>query len=48
MIVAEQNIRSVSGRGDRVYILENGMVRYHGPMVELLADDEVRQAYLAP
>ena len=48
MIVAEQNVRSVSGLGDRVYILERGMVRYHGSMAELLADDEVRQAYLAP
>src|SRR5262249_156512 len=47
MIVAEQSVRFVSGLGDRVYILEKGMVRYHGRMVEFLADDEVRQAYLA-
>ena len=47
MIVAEQNVRFVSGPGDRVYILEKGMVRYHGSMTEFLADDEVRQAYLA-
>jgi branched-chain amino acid transport system ATP-binding protein len=47
MIVAEQNVRFVSGLGDRVYILEKGMVRYHGAMNEFLADDEVRQAYLA-
>lgn len=30
MIVAEQNVRFVSGLGDRVYILEKAMVRYHG------------------
>ncbi|HXJ79974.1 MAG TPA: ABC transporter ATP-binding protein [Candidatus Methylomirabilis sp.] len=47
MIVAEQNVRFVSGLGDRVYILEKGLVRYHGAMTEFLADDEVRQAYLA-
>ncbi len=47
MIVAEQNVRFVSGLGDRVYILEKGAVRYRGSMTEFLADDEVRQAYLA-
>ena len=47
MIVAEQNVRFVSGLGDRVYILEKGMVRYDGSMTAFLADDEVRQAYLA-
>jgi branched-chain amino acid transport system ATP-binding protein len=33
--------------GDRVYILEKGMVRYQGSMAEFLADEQVRQAYLA-
>jgi branched-chain amino acid transport system ATP-binding protein len=47
MVVTEQNVRFVSALGDRVYILEKGMVRYHGSMSEFLADDEVRQAYLA-
>ena len=47
MILAEQNVRFVSGLGDHVYILEKGMVRYHGAMPEFLANDEVRQAYLA-
>jgi len=47
MVLAEQNVRFVSELGTRVYILENGMVRYRGSMPEFLADAEVRQAYLA-
>jgi branched-chain amino acid transport system ATP-binding protein len=47
IVLAEQNVRFVSGLGDRVYILEKGMVRYQGTMAEFLADEQVRQAYLA-
>jgi len=47
MVLAEQNVRFVSDLGDRVYILEKGMVRYEGSMARFLADDEVRQTYLA-
>ena len=47
MVLAEQNVRFVSELGTRVYILENGLVRYRGSMPEFLADAEVRQAYLA-
>ena len=47
MVLAEQNVRFVSDLGDRVYILEKGMVRYQGSMARFLADDEVRQTYLA-
>ena len=47
MVLAEQNVRFVSELGTRVYILENGMVRYRGAMSEFLADAEVRRAYLA-
>ena len=47
MILAEQNVRFVSGLGDRVYILEKGMVRYEGSMADFLADETVRRAYLA-
>jgi len=47
MILAEQNIRFVSDLGDRVYILENGMVKYQGSMGSFLGDEEVRLAYLA-
>jgi len=47
MILAEQNVRFVSGLGDRVYILEKGMVRYEGSMANFLRDETVRRAYLA-
>jgi branched-chain amino acid transport system ATP-binding protein len=47
MILAEQNVRFVSELGNRVYILEKGMVRYQGSMPAFLADEEVRRAYLA-
>jgi branched-chain amino acid transport system ATP-binding protein len=47
IVLAEQNVRFVSDLGDRVYILEKGMVRYEGPMATFLADAEVRQTYLA-
>jgi len=47
MVLAEQNVRFVSELGTRVYILENGMVRYRGSMAEFLGNEEARQAYLA-
>ena len=47
IVLAEQNVRFVSGLGDRVYILEKGTVRYQGTMVDFLADEQVRQSYLA-
>jgi branched-chain amino acid transport system ATP-binding protein len=47
MLVAEQNVHFVSGLGDRVYILENGAVRYEGTMSAFLADEQVRRAHLA-
>jgi branched-chain amino acid transport system ATP-binding protein len=47
MVLAEQNVRFVSDLGDRVYIIEKGMVRYQGSMPAFLGDAEVRQAYLA-
>jgi branched-chain amino acid transport system ATP-binding protein len=47
MVLTEQNVRFVSELGDRVYILEKGMVRWHSSMTEFLADEDVRRAYLA-
>ena len=47
IVLAEQNVRFVSDLGDRVYILEKGAVRYEGTMADFLADEPVRQAYLA-
>jgi branched-chain amino acid transport system ATP-binding protein len=47
MVLTEQNVRFVSELGDRVYILEKGMARWTSSMTEFLANEEVRQAYLA-
>ena len=47
MLVAEQNVHFVSELGDRVYVLEKGMVRYQGTMAQFVGNDEVRRAYLA-
>jgi len=42
MVVTEQSMRLVSELGDRVYILENGTVRYEDSMPEFLEDENVR------
>jgi branched-chain amino acid transport system ATP-binding protein len=47
MVLAEQNVHFVSELGDRVYILENGSVKYEGAMAAFLADEAVRRAHLA-
>jgi branched-chain amino acid transport system ATP-binding protein len=47
MVLAEQNVHFVSELGDRVYILENGMVKYEGSMAAFLGDEAVRLAHLA-
>ena len=47
IMLTEQSIRFVADLGDRVYILENGTVRYQGAMREFLDDEDVRRAYLA-
>ena len=47
IVLAEQNVRFVGELGDRVYILEKGMMRYHGTMPAFLKDEEVRRTYLA-
>ena len=47
MVLTEQNVRFVSGLGDRVYILEKGLVRWNSSMAEFLTDEDVRRAYLA-
>jgi branched-chain amino acid transport system ATP-binding protein len=47
MVLAEQNVHFVSELGDRVYVLEKGMVRYQGTMAAFLANDAVRRTHLA-
>lgn len=46
ILLAEQNIHFAQLVSDRAYVLEKGAIRYRGSMVDLVADEEMRQAYL--
>lgn len=46
VLLVEQNVGQSLDIADRAYVLENGMVRFEGLPSELLASDELRQAYL--
>jgi branched-chain amino acid transport system ATP-binding protein len=46
VLLVEQNVGQSLDISDRAYVLENGMVRFEGRPSELLASDELRQAYL--
>jgi len=47
ILIAEQNVKFVAPLADRAYLLEKGQIVYDGPMAELVADEEIRRAYLA-
>jgi len=47
ILLSEQNMHFAALVSDRAYVLEKGQIRYHGPMRELEANDEVRRAYLS-
>jgi len=46
ILLSEQNITFAEWVGDRAYVLEKGSIRYEGSMKELIANQEVRSAYL--
>jgi len=46
VLLAEQNVRSALKLSDRGYIIDNGLIRYHGNIGELRDNDEVRKKYL--
>ena len=46
VILSEQNLRFATQLADRAYIIEKGHIRYEGTMLDLAADDAVRNAYL--
>ena len=46
ILLSEQNMHFAALVADRAYVLEKGQIRYQGPMAELLAHEQVRQAYL--
>ena len=46
VLIVEQNIRQVLGIAQRGYLLETGRIKASGTSAELLATDEIKQAYL--
>ena len=47
ILLSEQNMHFAELVSDRAYVLEKGQIRYHAPMAELAANDEVRRTYLS-
>ncbi|MGZ8320973.1 MAG: ABC transporter ATP-binding protein [Telluria sp.] len=45
-LIVEQNVKQVLGVVDRAYLMEIGKMRANGTSAEMLANDEVRKAYL--
>ena len=46
ILLSEQNIHFARLVSDRAYVLEKGQLKWHGPMAELDADQDVQRAYL--
>ena len=47
VLLAEQNLHFCAKVSDRGYVIDKGSVRYEGAMKDLLADEEVKEKYLA-
>ena len=47
ILLCEQNMHFAELVSDRAYVLEKGQIRYQASMAELLANEEVRRAYLS-
>ena len=47
VLLAEQNLHFCARVADRGYVIDKGLVKYQGPMSDLLANEEVKQKYLA-
>ena len=47
VLLAEQNLHFCAKVSDRGYVIDKGSVKYEGAMKALLADDEVKEKYLA-
>jgi branched-chain amino acid transport system ATP-binding protein len=46
ILLVEQNVEQALRYSQRAYILESGRVTRNGPSAELMADDDIRRAYL--
>jgi branched-chain amino acid transport system ATP-binding protein len=47
ILLSEQNLRFAARLCDRAYVIENGQIRFAGPMRTLLDDDTVRRVHLS-
>ena len=47
VLLAEQNLHFCAKVSDRGYVIDKGALKYEGTMKALLADDEVKEKYLA-
>jgi len=47
VLLAEQNLHFCAKVSDRGYVIDKGAVKYEGAMKDLLADEEVKEKYLA-
>ncbi|MEJ2023670.1 MAG: ABC transporter ATP-binding protein [Deltaproteobacteria bacterium] len=46
VLLAEQNQKVALGLSDQVYIIDNGVIRYHGSIDELRDNEEITKKYL--
>jgi branched-chain amino acid transport system ATP-binding protein len=46
ILLSEQNVKSAVKLIDRVYVIDNGRIRYDGTAAELAANDEIKKKYL--
>ena len=47
VLLAEQNLHFCAKVSDRAFVIDKGSVKYEGTMKELLANDEIKEKYLA-
>lgn len=47
VLLAEQNLHFCAKVSDRAFVIDKGAVKYEGTMKELLADEEIKEKYLA-
>ena len=46
VLLAEQNQKVALNLSDRGYLIDNGVIRYHGSIAELRENEEIRRKYL--
>jgi branched-chain amino acid transport system ATP-binding protein len=47
VLLSEQNLKFALKHADRAYIVDNGIIKYHGGIEELSRNEEIKKKYLA-